>query len=157
MAKLEEKIQGYIEAPFGGIKIHLLGSQLELELTNKQSKKVLIDHPQFKWAQKIIKAYLNKSVTQIKFSCMPIGTSYQKKVWQALVKIPYGQTKTYGEIAKSINSGPRAVANACGANPWPILIPCHRAIAKEGIGGFMKGRKKNHLKIKLWLLQHEDL
>jgi methylated-DNA-[protein]-cysteine S-methyltransferase len=157
MKRLEEKIQGFIETPFGAVKIFLLDHVLELELTNKHHKTVIIDHPQFKLVQKMIQAYLNKSVTQIKLSSMPLGTSYQKKVWQALVKIPYGQTKTYGEIAKTINSGPRAVANACGANPWPILVPCHRVIAKEGIGGFMRGRKKNYLKIKSWLLQHERL
>jgi methylated-DNA-[protein]-cysteine S-methyltransferase len=155
MKRLEKNLQGFIEAPFGAVKVYFLDHQLVLELTRTHHKTVAIEHPDFKLAQKMIQAYLEKPKASMNFSNIPQGTHYQKKVWQALLKIPYGQTKTYGDIAKSINSGPRAVANACAANPWSILIPCHRVVAKKGLGGFMKGRKTSHLKIKSWLLKHE--
>lgn len=69
------------------------------------------------------------------------GTVFQIRVWKALCSISYGETKTYGDIAQLIGS-PRsfqAVGNACGANPLPLLIPCHRVLAQKGIGGFSAG------------------
>lgn len=67
------------------------------------------------------------------------GTDFQRRIWQALLEIPAGETRTYQEIARRIGSpgATRAVGNACGANPIPVLIPCHRVIAAHGrIGGF---------------------
>ncbi|HEX5539136.1 MAG TPA: methylated-DNA--[protein]-cysteine S-methyltransferase [Methylophilaceae bacterium] len=82
------------------------------------------------------------------------GTPFQKRVWRAIAAIPPGQTLTYGELADKVGSGPRAVANVCGANQVPLFIPCHRVVAKNGLGGFMQG-KENGLSVKQWLLQHE--
>lgn len=62
----------------------------------------------------------------------PAGTRFQQKVWNALQKIPYGEVMSYGELAKKLNSSPRAVGMACGSNPVPILIPCHRVVATDG-------------------------
>ncbi len=62
----------------------------------------------------------------------PVGTSFQQKVWKILQNIPYGEVITYGDLAKKLNSSPRAVGMACGTNPIPILIPCHRVIAADG-------------------------
>ena len=84
------------------------------------------------------------------------GTQFQLRVWQAIYAIPVGETRTYGQLAALLGSGPRAVANACGANPLPIIIPCHRVVAKSGIGGFLQG-KKNGVLVKRWLLQHEGV
>ena len=84
------------------------------------------------------------------------GTKFQLRVWRAIYAIPAGETRTYGQLAALLGSGPRAVANACGANPLPIIIPCHRVVAKFGIGGFMQG-KHNGLLVKRWLLQHEGI
>ena len=81
------------------------------------------------------------------------GTEFRMKVWTEMRKIPYGETITYKELARRIGSPDacRAVANACGANPFPILIPCHRVVASGGkIGGYTGG-----LDIKLKLLEIE--
>ncbi|MEA5593237.1 methylated-DNA--[protein]-cysteine S-methyltransferase [Rivularia sp. UHCC 0363] len=70
------------------------------------------------------------------------GTAFQKQVWQALQKIPYGKTSTYIDIAKQINkpSSVRAVGNACGANPTALIVPCHRVIKNDGsLGGYRWG------------------
>ena len=65
------------------------------------------------------------------------GTTLQKKIWNQLSKIEYGSTKTYGEIAKLLNTSPRYVGNVCGQNNHLILIPCHRVIRTDGsLGGF---------------------
>ncbi len=68
-----------------------------------------------------------------------IGTEFQIKVWKEIAKIPLGETRSYKEIATAIGSpnSSRAVANACGKNPYPIKIPCHRVIKSDGsIGGY---------------------
>ena len=85
------------------------------------------------------------------------GTPHQKRVWAAISAIPIGKTCSYGDIAQSIRSAPRAVGGACGANPFPVVVPCHRVIARDGgIGGFAKQRDGLLLDIKRWLLQHES-
>ena len=83
------------------------------------------------------------------------GSPHQLKVWQALLTIPVGQTCSYGDIARQISSSPRAVGQACGANPLPILIPCHRVVGKSSRGGFMHRQDSAALAYKDWLLQHE--
>jgi O-6-methylguanine DNA methyltransferase len=72
---------------------------------------------------------------------IPNGTDFQESVWRELKKIPRGQTRTYGEIAAAIGNpkAVRAVGSACGANPLPVFIPCHRVVAKNGLGGFGSG------------------
>ena len=69
------------------------------------------------------------------------GTDFQKSVWNELLKIPYGKTSSYSEIASKIGrpNAYRAVGNACGANPIPLIIPCHRVVAADGLGGFLGG------------------
>jgi len=86
----------------------------------------------------------------------PGGTPHQKKVWQAMLKIPRGETRSYGELAAALKSGAQAVGQACGANPIPIIIPCHRVVGKSGLGGFMRHASGTALDIKRWLLAHEQ-
>ena len=85
------------------------------------------------------------------------GTVFQQRVWQALRKIPAGKTRTYGQLAQHLDSSARAVGNACRANPIPIIIPCHRVIAKQGIGGYDGQTSGSRLDIKRWLLKHEGV
>lgn len=84
------------------------------------------------------------------------ATPHQSKVWRALCDIPCSQTRTYGELAKNLHSAAQAVGQACGANPLPIVIPCHRVVSSTGLGGFMQHRDGNALDIKRWLLTHEQ-
>lgn len=85
------------------------------------------------------------------------GSVFQKRVWGAISAIPRGTVKTYGRIAKDIGSAPRAVGQACGANWFPLVIPCHRVTAAGGLGGFASHDDENgfHLSVKRWLLRHE--
>lgn len=69
----------------------------------------------------------------------PGGTPYRQRVWMALRQIPYGQTRTYAEIAAQAGGSPRAVGGANAANPIPLLIPCHRVCARLGLGGYSGG------------------
>ncbi|HUL56030.1 MAG TPA: methylated-DNA--[protein]-cysteine S-methyltransferase [Usitatibacter sp.] len=86
------------------------------------------------------------------------GTHHRLAVWEAMQKIPAGKTRTYGEVAAAIHSSARAVGGACGANPIPVIVPCHRIVAAGGdIGGFMgaRGHEGFEIGIKRWLLEHE--
>ena len=84
------------------------------------------------------------------------GTPFQRRVWEALCRIPTGSTRSYGELARTLDSSARAVGGACRRNPVPIVVPCHRVIAAGGrAGGFMGEREGDALSIKMWLLDHE--
>lgn len=86
---------------------------------------------------------------------VPQGTPFQLRVWHALLDIPAGNWVTYGALAKQLGTAPRAVGQACGSNPLPILIPCHRVVAASGLGGFMHSALGAPLGVKTWLLAHE--
>lgn len=83
------------------------------------------------------------------------GSSFQQTVWRALQTIPSGETLTYGQLAKRLNTSPRAIGQACRTNPLPIVIPCHRVVAAEHLGGYAGARTGKLLDMKKWLLQHE--
>lgn len=101
-----------------------------------------------------ITQYLVNPNTPFALPSLSHGTAFQQRVWQVIYAIPVGQTKTYGQLALMLNSGARAVANACGENSQAILIPCHRVVAKHGLGGFMQSPTTG-AQIKRWLLRHE--
>lgn len=98
--------------------------------------------------------YFNSKRTDFTFKLNPKGTDFQKKVWNALLDIPFGKTRTYLEQSKFIGDPKaiRAVASANGKNPLWIVVPCHRVIGSDGsLTGYAGGlwRKK-------WLLEHEN-
>lgn len=87
----------------------------------------------------------------------PTGTVFQNKVWQLICKIPLGSTSTYGELAQQLGSSAQAVGNACRSNPCPIVVPCHRVVAKSGLGGFSGATEGPRMDMKVWLLEHEQI
>ncbi len=84
------------------------------------------------------------------------GTHFQRRVWRYLQTIPMGSTQSYGQIAKALNSSARAVGNACRANPFLLVVPCHRVVKSTGIGGFAGKVDGEAIAIKRWLLAHEQ-
>jgi len=101
-------------------------------------------------------SYLNNPDAQFTLPLKLNGTPHQQKVWRAMCKIPRGETRSYGELAAELRSAAQAVGQACGANPLPIVVPCHRVVGKSGLGGFMKHGSGDPLDIKRWLLAHEQ-
>ncbi len=88
-------------------------------------------------AKRQLDAYFDGDLTHFDLPLNPMGTKHQEKVWKAMMAIPYGETVTYGELAKNIGSAAQAVGTACGRNPLPVLVPCHRVIASAGkLGGY---------------------
>lgn len=85
------------------------------------------------------------------------GTPFQCRVWREIEKLCSIKTTSYGVIAERLRSSARAVGGACGANPVPLIVPCHRVLAAHGLGGFMGGKDAFPLSVKRWLLRHEGL
>lgn len=86
-----------------------------------------------------------------------VGSPFQRRVWEAICSIPRGQVRTYGELAKYLESAPRAIGQACGDNWFPLAVPCHRVTSASGLGGFSHSDDANGylLNVKRWLLAHE--
>lgn len=97
--------------------------------------------------------YFAHKIKNFDLPLRPRASSYQARVWRVMQEIPFGKTKSYADLAGWIGSVPRAVGGACGANPIPIIIPCHRVIAKSGdLGGYSGA---GGLRTKRALLLHE--
>lgn len=138
----------YFDSEIGIIKIGVSGGAVcEIGITDcpSGSEHASIADEAFKE----ISEYLNGKRKTFNFPIAPKGTDFQRKVWWALRKIPYGKTKTYGEIAAQIGNpqAARAVGNACNKNPLLIAVPCHRVLGAGGsLTGFAAGIKtKKHL------------
>ena len=123
------------------------------EIKFKSRKVAPTKNPHLAQASQELKEYFSGKRTKFNFKLNPAGTDFQKKVWKALQRVPYGKTTSYSEIAQRINKAKavRAVGGANNKNPLPIVVPCHRIIGKSGkLVGYNGGLKK-----KKWLLQHE--
>jgi methylated-DNA-[protein]-cysteine S-methyltransferase len=81
-------------------------------------------------------AYFAGQLRRFDLPLDPHGSPFETRVWAAMRQIPFGETRSYGDLAGAIASAPRAVGRACGKNPIPIVIPCHRVLAKTGLGGY---------------------
>ncbi|OMG53619.1 cysteine methyltransferase [Azonexus hydrophilus] len=104
-----------------------------------------------------LQAYLADPGFAFSLPLQPAGTHFQRRVWEQIAAIPGGHTETYGQLAKNLKNAPRAVGQACGANPYPVVVPCHRVIASDGkLGGFARERGGFLLDVKRWLLAHEN-
>lgn len=117
------------------------------------------EHPVLHKAGKWLDAYFRGKAPAIDFSLNPAGTAFQKQVWEILLTIPFGETRTYGSIAREMavllgkeNMSAQAIGGAVGRNPISIIIPCHRVVGTNGqLTGYAGGIDK-----KEWLLRHEN-
>ena len=145
-----------INVPFGAVGIHLKTDYVVgIELFSSQQEAREATSQFGKYLAHQISQYFQQANSKLYIPYALAGTPFQKRVWGAISNIPAGEVLTYSELAQRVGSGPRAVANACGANKIPLLVPCHRVVAKKGLGGFMQG-VEGGLKIKEWLLAHES-
>lgn len=147
----------YLAGSDKGLKMLALTSREWHRFVEKIGKEnraqLVLDEGKLKNIQKKLKDYLAGKKVEFKEKLDWEGfTPFQRKVWAQMLKIPYGQTKSYKWLAEKINiRSPRAVGQACGSNPLPIVVPCHRVIASDGsLGGFGGGLG---LKVKLLNLE----
>ena len=107
-------------------------------------------------AEEQCRAYFANPRSVFDLPLKPLGTAFQQRVWHAVAQLQSGERTTYGAIAARLHSGARAVGGACGANYFPLVLPCHRVVAKANLGGFMgQDAPGLYRDIKLWLLNHE--
>jgi methylated-DNA-[protein]-cysteine S-methyltransferase len=150
--------QAKLKAPFGVLGIRCTDEVLTG--IDFLSAPAAVQPPSNKLARKVceqLSAYFADSRFRFDLPLQTGGTAHQKKVWQAMRAIPSGKVQSYGELAAGIGSAPLAVGQACGNNPIPVVIPCHRVVGKSGIGGFAKHRDGHMVDIKRWLLAHEGV
>jgi methylated-DNA-[protein]-cysteine S-methyltransferase len=155
MVDRKEGYAAVITAPFGRLGIHGHEAITSIDFV---SNRVPLQPPRTPFARKVcaqLKAYFVDSRTHFDLPLAPSGTEFQQRAWRALRRIPSGTARTYGELARTLRSAPRAVGGACRANPIPIIVPCHRVVAANGPGGFMGATRGRSLDIKRWLLEHE--
>ncbi len=146
-----------LRVPFGVLGIHCENEMLS-GITFLLSKST-VKKPRDDFERKVceqLQAYFETADFQFDLPLKLPGTEHQVKVWQAMRDIPCGSVQTYGELSKLIHSSPRAIGQACGNNPIPIVVPCHRVVSKTGFGGFMHSTENSILDIKRWLLRHEQ-
>jgi O-6-methylguanine DNA methyltransferase len=98
-----------------------------------------------------LQAYFDRRLTRFDLP-LDFGTGFAEQVRRAMSAIPYGETRHYGDLAREIGAPAQAIGQACGANPLPILIPCHRVLAAKGLGGFSA---KGGVESKVFLLRLE--
>lgn len=148
-----------IDAPFGKVGIRTDESVVrEIVYLPESVRSIDPDTPLAKRAVQQIERYFERESATFDLPLAQVGTGFQHRVWDAIRAIPPGVVLTYGQVAKQIGSAPRAVGQACGANYFPLVIPCHRVVAAGGIGGFANHDDDGYfLKVKRWLLAHEGV
>jgi methylated-DNA-[protein]-cysteine S-methyltransferase len=125
-----------MESPVGLLAIHMTGDAITA-LDWVDSENSPPDTPNQIEATRQLAAYFAGDLQNFTLPLTPEGTVHQKKVWAEMSKVPFGDLRTYGDLAQTISSGAQAVGNACSKNPIPIIVPCHRIIAAGGgIGGY---------------------
>ena len=155
MANRKEGYAAVIAAPFGRLGIHAREALTSIDFV---STRIPLQAPRTPLARRVcaqLKAYFADPRTRFDLPLAPGGTQFQQRAWRALQRIPSGTARTYGELARTLKSAPRAVGCACRANPIPIVVPCHRVVAASGPGGFMGATRGRAMDIKRWLLEHE--
>jgi len=140
-----------IDSPLGKLTLTSAGgalTALDWNLADTYSDK----DPVLEEAARQLRQYFAGERTDFDLPMQPHGTQFQKRVWSAMQEIPCGKTATYGGLARQLESAPRAIGGACGRNPLPIVIPCHRVVGGAGKGGYSG---LGGLTTKDWLLNHE--
>ncbi len=148
--------QAIIAAPFGKLGIRCSdGAVTGIEFLSSNTRVARTRNDFTKKVGVQLAAYFADADFQFDLPIRLEGTEHQRKVWRAMCAIPPGRTLTYGELALQVGSSARAVGQACGNNPIFIIVPCHRVVGKDGLGGFMHRDDEAVLNIKRWLLAHE--
>jgi methylated-DNA-[protein]-cysteine S-methyltransferase len=155
-----ELFSAIVDASFGAIGIRTDADVVRelVYLPRSFEEKAPVDQLSERAARQV-ERYLAEPDFRFDLPLAEVGTPFQRKVWAVIAAIPRGDVLTYGQVAKLILSAPRAVGQACGANWFPLIIPCHRVTASGGLGGFSNHDDETgfHLGIKRWLLRHEGV
>ena len=146
-----------IKASFAVLGIRTAGGTVTgIEYLPKTERAKAPENALAERAVRQLERYLADPQFRFTLPLAPAGTPFRQHVRQALEKIPVGESRTYGELARQLHTAPRAVGGACGANAIALVIPCHRVVGAQGsLGGFMHAVDGDPIAIKRWLLKHE--
>jgi methylated-DNA-[protein]-cysteine S-methyltransferase len=133
----------------GGAKV------VEIRYLPLGSETISPRNPLAKEAARQLECYRDDPDTVFDLPLRIEGSPLQRGVWDAMCAIPRGRTRTYGELARELGADARAIGQCCGDNRLPIVIPCHRVVAADGIGGFSHTSEGYLIEVKRWLLAHE--
>ncbi|PCJ09028.1 MAG: cysteine methyltransferase [Rhodobacteraceae bacterium] len=138
-----------LETPVGMLSVEERdGAIVSVKWSNAgQARSTLLDA-----ALEQLRAYFAGELQGFDLPLQVQGSDFQRAVCDAMSAIPFGETRTYGEIARDLGGAAQSVGNACGANPIPVIIPCHRVLGATGLGGFSGA---GGVETKVVLLKHE--
>ena len=148
----------WYDSPLGKLQLTCTDLGLTGLYMNREVCCLPEDHPVFLQTEKWLDAYFRGENPPVTVPVVLEGTAFQKRVWEILLRIPYGETRSYGSIARELAAASgknamsaQAVGQAVGRNPVSILVPCHRVVGSNGaLTGYVGGMEK-----KMWLLNHE--
>ncbi|MGB5831523.1 MAG: methylated-DNA--[protein]-cysteine S-methyltransferase [Thiohalocapsa sp.] len=143
-----------LDTPLGTIGVRWRGKTVTGIDLDPEPSVVKSDLPP-EWFERQIRRYCREPGFSFSLPTALAGTAFQRRVWQLIRVIPAGRTRTYSDMATELDSSPRAVGGACRANPYPLLVPCHRVVAVNGLGGFAGDSGGRLLAMKRRLLAHE--
>ena len=153
-----ELFSAIVAAPFGAMGIRTEDQRVRelVYLPPHYEEKAPQDAVAGQAAEQVLR-YFADADFRFDLPLVDAGSEFQRRVWEAICAIPRGSVRTYGQVAKLLESHPRAVGQACGANWFPLVIPCHRVTAAGGLGGFASSDDEHGftLTVKRWLLRHE--
>lgn len=156
MVKENRKPDSVVDSPLGRIGIWVNDSALcRLEPVRRNHALTSSRNPAVKIVEQQLKDYFSGGRVRFDLPLSEQGTPFQKSVWRLLRKIPVGQTVYYKDLARKLNTSPRAVGSACRSNPIQIVTPCHRVVAMNDLGGYMGKTGGAPIRMKQWLIHHE--
>jgi methylated-DNA-[protein]-cysteine S-methyltransferase len=147
-----------VDSPIGPLGINTSRERVNgVEFLDRRSRPYASDEPFASEVAKQLDGYFSDGSVEFSLPLHLGGTDFQIRVWQLLMMIKPGEVRSYGDIANVLHTSPRAVGNACRSNPAPIIVPCHRVVSANGIGGFAGTTSGRRIEVKRWLLQHEGV
>jgi methylated-DNA-[protein]-cysteine S-methyltransferase len=145
-----------IPAPFGCVEIRARGDRItSVEVFPEAKPAIMPGNPILDELARQLQAYFRDPASLITVPLDLPSTPFRARVWEGLLEIPAGTVRSYGELAGLLGSGARAVASACRHNPVALIIPCHRVVGSNHLGGYCGQVAGPYLDIKRWLLRHE--
>ncbi len=155
------KFNAVVKTPFGALGIRVNSAQTHIQEfiylpAEVQSQNA--DCELAALASEQVQRFIDEPAFKFELPLLHQGTEFQNKVWRVIASLDAGQVLTYKQVGQIISCGaPRAVGGACGANPYPLIVPCHRVVASNGIGGFARNDGGFYVGIKRWLLAREGI
>lgn len=145
-----------LASPIGMLTLWCTGSGLvAIDIDDEEAPVWEPHHPLASQVAEHLMHYFEDPTWHIHIPLAISGTPFQRRVWQALRSIAVGDVVRYGDLAQRLGTSARAVGGACKANPVPLVVPCHRVVAAQGLGGYKGQEAGRALAIKRWLIEHE--